>query len=220
MGNTLSTSTPTASPSSGVDRLFQTLLGFYGNKFVDLWRDLDIAQVKATWRQELRTMTASEILAGLEGCRARPWPPTLPEFLLLCRPPMNPHIAWIRAQEGCWARDAGHAGFTDERIFEAYRRMAGEVRTGGPLRGALLDQWTATLAIVEQEINLGARFPIPAPRQHLPAPPPATREQAGEWMERLRAQVAARKREAQLAAEAAAAAETNAQQGQEGSDKP
>ena len=155
MGNTLSTSTPTASPSSGIDRLFQTLLGFYGNKFVDLWRDMDPAEVKAVWRQELRTMTADELRRGIDGCRTRAWPPTLPEFLQLCRPPRNPHIAWMQARDGAAERDAGRIGFTDPVLFEAYRRMQADIRGGVALRGSTLDQWVAVLAIVADEAAAG-----------------------------------------------------------------
>lgn len=197
---------------TGIDRLFQMLHGFYGTKFVDLWRDQDINEVKAAWRQELRGLTAAELQAGMDGCRTRPWPPTLPEFLLLCRPPLNPQVAWLRAQEGCRERDAGRIGFTDARIFEAYRRMASEVRAGQACFGATLARWTAMLEIVETEIAAGASFTITQPPVALPPPEPMSRQQAEARMAELRTRVD------QL--RAACAKREQAQQEQEESDKP
>ena len=44
-------------------------------------------------------MGVSWFVVGLNACRSRTWPPTLPEFLLLCRPLNDPRADWTEACE-------------------------------------------------------------------------------------------------------------------------
>ncbi|MDE2106643.1 MAG: hypothetical protein KGL39_56025 [Patescibacteria group bacterium] len=78
---------PSVLPEPWVDRLFGRLEGLYGAKFHDLWRGSDIENVKRTWAEKLGGFgdRPEALKAALDACDDKPWPPTLPEFLGLCR---------------------------------------------------------------------------------------------------------------------------------------
>ncbi len=67
-----------------VERLFARLTAMYGNRFIDMWRDINMADVKSCWADELRVFSVDQIGMAIEGLKAFPFPPTLPEFLQLC----------------------------------------------------------------------------------------------------------------------------------------
>ncbi len=68
-----------------IDRLFARLEAFYGSKFADTWKNCDLENVKSVWADGLGGMTRDELLAGVMGCKGKDWPPTLPEFIKLCK---------------------------------------------------------------------------------------------------------------------------------------
>ena len=74
-----------AIPQRWVETLFATMSATYGARFADLWRGTNIAQVKRHWGAELAKLTAPQMKAGRDNLMALPKPPTLPEFLALCR---------------------------------------------------------------------------------------------------------------------------------------
>lgn len=59
----------------------------YGTKFADLWAGCDIESVKAKWVDKLRGFSdhPGVIQKAIDALDERPNPPTLPEFLGLCR---------------------------------------------------------------------------------------------------------------------------------------
>ena len=74
-------------PEAWIDRIFERLSCFYGSKFADMWRGTDPVQLKAVWSEKLAGFhDRPEIIRhALESLDDRPWPPTLPEFLEVCR---------------------------------------------------------------------------------------------------------------------------------------
>lgn len=110
-----STAKPVALPSAWVDRLFQRLAAAYGSeKFVSLFRNQEMADVKALWAAELSGLSADELRHGLEAMRAKhpSWPPSLYEFFALCRPTsaFDPEAAFVIAVRGLTARKEGQMG--------------------------------------------------------------------------------------------------------------
>jgi hypothetical protein len=71
-----------------VERIFSKMMASYGSLFADRWRDCDIAEVKDVWAEELASFSDNPACFGLalkamvEECK---FPPTLPEFVALCR---------------------------------------------------------------------------------------------------------------------------------------
>lgn len=76
-------------PEKWVERIFTIMAGRYGSKFTDAWRGTDPKMVKAIWADDLAGFSDREIKRGLDSCRDRDWPPTLPEFRKLCRPQID-----------------------------------------------------------------------------------------------------------------------------------
>lgn len=86
-------------PDSWVERIFDRMQGLYGSLWLDRWRsgemiersgvrfDRGLLLAKATWGQDLAGFAdqPGRIAKALEACRHRNMPPTLPEFLDLCR---------------------------------------------------------------------------------------------------------------------------------------
>ena len=94
-----SSTSPRPLPTAWIDRLFERMVGFYGARFADAWRGTDIDAVKRIWAQELAELTRDELKRGVDSLSQHQWPPTLPEFLKLCRPPIDPKADWIEACE-------------------------------------------------------------------------------------------------------------------------
>lgn len=82
-----------------VERLFGRFSASYGRKFADLWGGADLVAVKNRWADAIQTYSMAEITAGVTACDKREWPPTLPEFLLLCRPEIKAESAYHEAVE-------------------------------------------------------------------------------------------------------------------------
>lgn len=79
---------PKPLPSAWVDRLFSRLAAFYGSqKLATMWVDADMAEVKAVWAEQLGRFEPASISAALQRLidSGNQWPPTLPEFVELCR---------------------------------------------------------------------------------------------------------------------------------------
>lgn len=112
-----STVRPTSSDS--VDSLFAQFEPLYGARLADMWRGSDIGRVKQVWREALSGFKFGEVKAGLLACRARPWPPTLPEFLLLCRPPADIERMFVVAQEQLSRRAFGEDVWPCKAVYWA-----------------------------------------------------------------------------------------------------
>lgn len=67
-----------------VDRLFERFSVMYGRHWAEMWADVPLADVRDAWAAELASFTGVQIGAALQ--RVGTFPPTLPEFVALCRP--------------------------------------------------------------------------------------------------------------------------------------
>ena len=86
-------------PASWVERIFDRMQGMYGTLWLDRWRtgemiemagrqiDRGLLNAKTTWAAELAGFAdkAGCIGKALDSCRSRSLPPTLPEFIQVCR---------------------------------------------------------------------------------------------------------------------------------------
>jgi hypothetical protein len=63
------------------------MAAMYGSKFADLWAGTDEAEVRKVWADKLAGFADKPgcIKAAIDALDDRPFPPTLPEFLGLCR---------------------------------------------------------------------------------------------------------------------------------------
>ncbi len=72
-------------PISWVESLFSRMVACYGSKFADMWRDADMKMVKSMWASEMGKLTHEELRHGFQSLMSRAWPPTLPEYIILCK---------------------------------------------------------------------------------------------------------------------------------------
>ncbi|MFJ1302399.1 hypothetical protein ACILG0_20755 [Pseudomonadota bacterium AL_CKDN230030165-1A_HGKHYDSX7] len=82
----------------------------YGARFTQQWQGLTPRELKSAWEAHLQGLEEAEVMAGLQACLSRDWPPTLPEFLRLCRPWLHPEAAYHEAVAGLAARRRGEPG--------------------------------------------------------------------------------------------------------------
>jgi hypothetical protein len=69
----------------------------FGRHFADMWGAIPADDMKAVWADDLAGFSGDEIRRGLDGCKGLKFPPTLPEFLQLCRPPPDYQVAYHEA---------------------------------------------------------------------------------------------------------------------------
>lgn len=140
-----------AIPQAWVEKLFGRMSAMYGSKFADLWRGTDLQQVQRVWGQELGSLSNDELRDGVAGLRNRPFPPTLPEFVALCRRPINVDAALYEAAQQLRLRAEGKDQWSNPAIYWAAIRV-GEFDMLNLSHGALVKRFGAALdAVLAQD---------------------------------------------------------------------
>lgn len=120
--------TSRALQSGWINGLFKELVGLYGASFTRQWQALDPEEMKRIWLRELADFTSEEISRGLQACRAREFPPTVPEFRNLCRPPpLDAEAAFFEAAR-LWP---SRVGWSDPAIYWAAQAIGNDVKRLG-----------------------------------------------------------------------------------------
>lgn len=82
----ISPANPNGLTDEWLDRLFVRLASMYGRHWLAMWEEIPMPDVKDTWRKGLARISGEQIAKALDHCRMHhPFPPTLPEFVGLCR---------------------------------------------------------------------------------------------------------------------------------------
>lgn len=155
-----------AVPASWIDKLFSRFSAMYGGRFADLWRVCDISEVKAIWAEELAVLSREQLAAGVSACMARDWPPTLPEFLKLCRPPIDFESAYIEAVEQMRRREFGEDKWSSPAVYWAAVTI-GTWDLRNATWGAIKGRWSR---VFQEQVERGAWPEIPKKAEQLPAP--------------------------------------------------
>lgn len=108
-----------ALPEPWIERLFSRFEAMYGAKFADAWRGCNLQRVKAVWAEELGGYSRDELAAGVAACLTKDWPPTLPEFLKLCRPHVDFTAALLEAVEQMARRESDSDRWSHPAIYWA-----------------------------------------------------------------------------------------------------
>lgn len=178
----LSTSTKPA-PTAWVESLFARMEAMYGSKFLDMWRGADIGLVKTMWGDEMGKLSGEELKRGYSALMAQDWPPSLPAFVKLCRPPIDPMKAYYEAVAGTQARSNGEAGtWSHPAIYWAAMPLSFDL--GTQTYSQIKARWERAL---EEQMGRGEWEPIPAPMVALPAPgkSPLSKEKAAQMLNEL-----------------------------------
>jgi len=183
-----------------VDSLFALMSGTYGSKFADLWRGTDLAAVRRLWGKKLATLSRDELRRGSDALMGRPYPPTLPEFVALCRPGINVDAALYEATQQLRLRAEGKDEWSNPAIYWA-ALMVGEFEMLNLSHAALLKRFSAALDTVLAQDQIPKvperdRPALPAPGKGSASPERveaamrevrATRKEPGNkrWAERI-----------------------------------
>ena len=165
---------PSALPEHWIAKLFDRFEAFYGDLWVTRYGGSDLAKVRRIWGEELADLSGEEIALGVKACRGAKFPPTLPEFRQLCRPPIDFEQAYAEAVEQMRLREDGKDRWSHPSVFWA------AVTIGSfDLRNCA---WKVVEArwrkVLQAELDKGEWQPIPPRAVALPPPPEskATRE--------------------------------------------
>lgn len=183
MSNVISLTSTKPAPLSWVEKLFERMEALYGNKFLDMWRDANADLVKQLWAEEMGKLNSDDLRRGYAALMVRDWPPSLPEFVKMCRPSVDATVAYYEAVNGLHARDRGEMGvWSHAAIFWASAKMAFDLKGIG--YSAMKGRWEAAL---HAEMEKGEWAPIPEPALALPAPGKADlpRDKAKEMLAEL-----------------------------------
>lgn len=124
-----------AAPQNSIGQLFKRLQAQLGNKIDDLYARANPDLVQREWAQGLFEFTTEEVARGVAACRGRKFAPTLGEFLHLCRPCLDPEMAWHEAQAGLAERRQGRDGtWSHPAVYRAACVMNGDL-VHGQFRG-------------------------------------------------------------------------------------
>lgn len=141
------------------EAVFSRLACQLGARLADLWAGTDPWLVRAEWAQALADMQPEEIERGLRSCQSRPFAPTLGEFCRLCRPCLDPEMAWVEAVLGMECRQRGQVGsWSHPAVFRAATRLRYEVRSRS--YNECRKRWTWVLT---EELTRGWGEPVEAP---------------------------------------------------------
>lgn len=151
-------------PKHWVEALFKKFLIRYGALWSDRYKGLGLSpdEIADEWATELGGFSPEEIKRGLEASRSKTFPPTLPEFLSLCRPAatVRPSAdeAWalsLKAQDESetvvWTQDMAQAWSVCKPVLDvgdevgarmafkaAYERICAQ---GGPVQWTISEGW-------------------------------------------------------------------------------
>jgi hypothetical protein len=154
-------------PQSWVEKMFDQMLLNYGRKFTEQWGGADPDKLINHWARDMASYTPAEIKRGLAALELRDWPPTLPEFKKLCRPPMDVTAAYYEAIAGLREREAGEMGnWTHPAIFWTTVHV-GAFDLKNQSYSQIKERWEKAL---QAEMGKGQWSAIPEPMIALPAP--------------------------------------------------
>lgn len=154
-------------PMAWIDRLFMRLSVMYGQQFAAQWASVNEQAMKAAWAQDLAGFSGEEIAAGVEACKSRRYVPNLPEFMMLCRPALDPVTAHAEAVLGMQDRKRGEIGeWSHPAVYWAAVKLGAH--------DLLTQSYSVIRARWEKELRKsfakGVWEPVPAPSLALPAP--------------------------------------------------
>ena len=160
---------------SPIDHLFRTFDGIYMARWRSFFRSNDdVVSWKATWTNGFVEdgITPHEVKAGISACRRSKdgWPPTLPEFIDMCRPAMDHESLFREAVEQLRLRDDGLDSWSHPAVYWAATRIgAFDMRNSS--FAAMKVRWVNALNRAFSDVASGALpAEVPARLVALPAP--------------------------------------------------
>jgi hypothetical protein len=169
MTNSLTTTLSTSRRALSVEvhravaDLFEQLAAIFSKKkFTEMWGQVDPGAVREQWALGLSDMEPSEVDRGLAACRNRIFVPNIGEFRQLCRPVLDPEVAWHEASSSLREHLRGNPGeWSHPAVFRAAMAMNYELRTQS--FSVVRRRWETVLNR-EFAAGWGDGVPAPVPR--------------------------------------------------------
>lgn len=186
---TQSTRNARALPEPWMERLFQRMEDRYGSLWADRYGAFPRARVMQTWAEDLGDLTREELVRGVDACRTRKFPPTLPEFRELCRPEMSADDAFHEAVEQMRLRADGLDNWTSPAVFWAAVGMGSDLMAHPYV--AIKARWARELDKAQRGLESG-RLPHEVPQRMSALPAPGTETVTAEDAKRRSAELKSR----------------------------
>lgn len=140
----------------------------YGAKFLDMWASVDKGMLKQAWSEELAGFTADELKRGIAECKTRNFPPTLPEFIGLCRAKakITAESAFFEAVEQIVKRERGDDTWSHPAVYWTAAKIGAFDLRNNPWQ-TIKSRWTAEF---DKQMANSSWPAIPGHMQSLPAP--------------------------------------------------
>ena len=169
-------------PESWVERLFDRMLLSFGKKFTDQWGGTDAQKLFDFWAVELAGYSGEELKRGLKSMEDQDWPPSLPQFKKMCRPPVDTVHAYYEAISGLQARAKGEIGtWSHPAIYWAATGMTFDLLN--QTFSMVKQRWEKALG---DQMEKGAWEPVPPAFIALAAPGKEwTKKAAGETLKAI-----------------------------------
>lgn len=169
-----------------VESLFSRMEAMYGAKFLDMWRGTDVTLVKQLWADEMGKLSTEDLKRGYAALMSRDWPPSLPEFVRMCKPSIDPTVAYYEAINGLQARERGEVGtWSHPAIFWAAVAVSAHDMKHQSY-SQIKARWEQAL---QEQMEKGEWSAVLEPMIALPAPGKSTlsREHATKMVQELQA---------------------------------
>lgn len=157
---------PSALPDTWVEKLFQRMEDRYGSLWADRYGNMPRNRVKSTWAEDLAGFTGDELRRGMDASKRNKFPPTLPEFLNLCRPDINAETAFHEAVIQLGLRKEGKDSWSHKAIYWAAQAIGSSDMLNATWK-QVEKRWTSILSEKLAAQNL---LEIPAYAVALPPP--------------------------------------------------
>lgn len=155
-------------PDRWIERLFQRMEDRFGDLWANRYGSFPRERVKRTWAEDLADLTSEEVARGVNASKECKFPPTLPEFRSLCRPPIDFEEAFYEAVQQMHARESGSDRWSHPAIFWAAATIGSfDMRNGS--WSTLEKRWKK---LFKAEMDKGEWSPVPERAIALPAPKP------------------------------------------------
>jgi|ERR1051326_1208638 hypothetical protein len=164
-----------------VGKLLGKLKKDYGKRFTDQWKDFSDQQIADNWLEALYDYSIYELMTGYVGLRDKDWPPSIPEFLNLCRTKIDYEKAYWEALGGIQARQRGEVGtWSHPAIFFASTGLYHDI-LNLPY-DKLKSRWEMAL---DRELSKNNWPNIPVPPKQITNDPKITKEEAEKMMREI-----------------------------------
>lgn len=159
-------------PDAWIEKLFNRMEDRYGDLWSNRYGAFPRSRVMRTWAEDLADLSRDELALGATACKSAKFPPTLPEFRLLCRPPIDFEAAFIEAVQQMSARETGKDRWSNPAIFWAAVTIGSfDLRNGS--WATIEKRWRK---VFQAELDKGEWQPVPVRAVALPAPAPTAKE--------------------------------------------